>query len=231
LFHWVAQQRATSISTSDPRIYMRRTAMNTRNIPSHARVLTAASAVIAVFGMSACVAATPAFNPDGLQEVQLSRVVDVCQTVMGLSPAERLIGGNWLGDSRLDYWTSRYRGCVTSLSDSVQNVGDAQARQEADRACRAKGYADGSPDLALCVLQSSRQAQVIGNTPQAPARQQGAEKLPGASGSLFYASAHERRQREELACAAVGIEPTGAAFKACVNDLQNTFHAIDTPIS
>ena len=204
--------------------------MNTRTFLSLAPMMTAASAAIAVLGISACAAATPAFNPNGLQESQLSRVALVCQNVMGLSPSERLIGGNWVGDSRLDYWTSRYRGCVTSLSDSVRNVGDAQAKQQADRACRAKGYADGSPDLALCVLQSARQTQVTEAAQHTPVSQQDAEALPTASGSLFYASAHERRRREELACAAVGIEPTGDAFKACVNDLQKTFHAIDTPI-
>jgi hypothetical protein len=205
--------------------------MITRSLLSLASMLTGASSAIAVLSISACAAATPAFNPDALKEPQLSRVAQVCQNVMGLSPSERLIGGNWLGDSHLDYWTNRYLGCVTSLSDSVQSFSDTQAKQQADRACRAKGYADGSPDLALCVLQSARQAQAAQSAQQAPVSQQGAEALPTASGSLFYASAHERRRREELACAAMGIEPTGDAFKACVNDLQNTFHAIDTPIN
>lgn len=203
--------------------------MKTRNHIFRIPVLTTASIAVAVLSISACAATTAAFNPDGLAEAQLSRVADVCQNVMGLSPAERLVGGEWLGDSRLDYWTSRYRGCVTSLSDSVRNAGDSQAKQEADRDCRAKGYASGSPDLALCVLQSARDRRPV-EAAQA-ASQHSAEPLPTASGSLFYATSHERRRREELACAAVGIEPTGDAFKACVNDLQNTFHAIDTPIT
>ena len=205
--------------------------MNTRNFLSLSYTLTAASAAIAVLSVAACAAATPAFNPDGLQDAQLSRVAEVCQTVMGLSPSERLIGGEWLGDSRLDYWTSRYRGCMTSLSDSMQSVSDMQAKQQADQDCRAKGYAPGSPDLALCVLQAAQQNQGTRSAQQTTTSQQSAEALPAASGSLFYASAHERRRREELACAAVGIEPTGDAFKICVHDLQNTFHAIDTPIT
>jgi hypothetical protein len=205
--------------------------MTTRNFLPLTSILTAASSALAVLGFAACAAATPAFNPDALQETQLSQVAQVCQNVMGLSPSERLIGGYWQGDSRLDYWTSRYRGCVTSLSDSVQNADDSQVKQQADRACRAKGYAEGSPDLALCVLQTARQNQVPENAQQTLVSQQGAEPLPTATGSLFYASAHERRRREEQACAAVGIEPTGDAFKACVNDLQRTFHAIDTPIN
>jgi hypothetical protein len=203
--------------------------MNTRNMLSRISVPTAASAAIAVLGVSACAAATPAFNPDGLQEAQLTRVAQVCQDVMGLSPSERLIGGQWLGDSRLDYWTSRYRGCLTSLSDSVQSADESQAKEAADRDCRAKGYATGSPDLALCVLQSAREVRSAASAQSD--NQQSAQPLPAAGGSLFYASGHERRRREELACAAVGIEPTGDAFKACVNDLQNTFHAIDTPIT
>lgn len=199
--------------------------MSVRNFLPLASVLATASSAVAVLGIAACAAATPAFNPDGLQDTQLSRVSQVCQTVMGLSPSERLIGGNWLGGSHLDYRTSRYRGCVTSLSDSVNSVGETQSRQLADQTCRAKGYAQGSPDLALCVLQSARQTP----EPQAVSQQQ-AVALPAARGSLFYASAGERHQREELACAAVGIEPIGDAFQACVSDLQKTFHAIDTPI-
>ncbi len=151
--------------------------MNTRNLFPLASMLTAASSAMAVLGISACAAATPAFNPDGLQEAQLSRVEQVCQTVMGLSPAERLVGGNWLGGTHLDYWTSRYRGCVTSLSDSVQSVGDMQAKQQADQACRAKGYADGSPDLALCVLQSARHSPGPGSAQQMAVGQQGAQAL------------------------------------------------------
>jgi hypothetical protein len=202
--------------------------MNTRNLNSRIPLLTT-SLAIAVLSTSACAAATPAFNPSGLQEAQISRVEAVCQNVMGLSPNERLVGGYWLGDSQLDYWTSRYRGCVTSLSDSVRTTAEGQANEQADRECRAKGYASGSPDLALCVLQTAHETQAA-VTAQPPI-QQASQPLPAASGSLFYASAGTRHRREELACAAIGIEPTGDAFNACVNDLQRTFHAIDTPIT
>lgn len=202
--------------------------MNTWKTVSRPCLLAVSVAAAAVFGVSACAATSAAFNPDGLAQSQLSRVSDVCQQVMGLSPSERLVGGQWLGDSRLDYWTSRYRGCVTSLSDSLQNAAENLAKETADQTCRAKGYATGSPDLALCVLQESRVARGAGTAQAAP---QVTGPLPAAHGSLFYASAGERRRREELACAAMGIEPTADAFKACVNDLQNTFHAIDTPIT
>jgi hypothetical protein len=206
--------------------------MTPRNILSLASLLTAASLAVSVLSVASCAAATPAFNPDGLEAAQLSRVTQICENVLGLSPSERLIGGEWLGDSRLDYWTSRYRGCLTSLSDSLHSSGAAQNQTQADRDCRAKGYADGSADLALCVLQSTRQDEKAKNAQLTNTSQEHSTlALPAASGSLFYASAHERRRREETACAALGIEPGSGAFSACVNDLQNTFHAIDTPIN
>jgi hypothetical protein len=154
-------------------------------------MLAATSAVIAVLSIATCAAAAPAFNPDHLRKTQLSRVDAVCRNVMGLSPSERLIGGEWEGDSDLDYWTSRYRGCVTSQSDSIKKVSDNSANQKT----------------------------------------QPALPLPVASGTLFYATPQETRRREEEACTAVGIEPPGDAFQACVNDLEDTFHAIDTPIT
>jgi hypothetical protein len=114
---------------------------------------------------------------------------------MGLSPSERLIGGEWEGNDDLDYWTSRYRGCVTSLSYSIEKMSDSQSQPKA----QPKGHS--------------------------------AFSLPTASGSLFYASAQETRRREEEACAAVGFVAKDDAFDACVNDLEDTFHAIDTPIT
>jgi hypothetical protein len=154
-------------------------------------MLSAASAVIAVLSITPCAAAPPAFNPYHLRNTQLSRIEAVCQNVMGLSPSERLIGGEWEGDSHLDYWTSRYRGCLTSLSGSVTKVSDNSGKYK---------------------------------TRPAP-------HLPAASGSLFYASPQETQRREEEACEAVGIAPPGDDFQACVSDLEETFHAIDTPIT
>jgi hypothetical protein len=150
----------------------------------------AAAAAITVLGVAVCAGATPAFNPDHLPKAQLSRVDEVCQNVMGLSPSERLVGGEWEGDPDLDYWTSRYRGCVTSLSNSIEKVSDGQPKQMASSALT----------------------------------------VPSASGSLFYASPQRTRRREERACKAVGINPTGDVT-ACMSDLEHTFHAIDTPIT
>jgi hypothetical protein len=161
------------------------------NCRSPRPMLAAASAAIAVLSIATCTAATPAFNPDRLPNTQISRVDQVCKNVMGLSPSERLIGGEWEGNAELDYWTSRYRGCVTSLSDSIKKAGDKSVDQKTHRAL----------------------------------------PLPIAGGSLFYATQQETQRREAEACAAVGIKPPGEAFEACVRNLEETFHAIDTPIT
>ena len=181
--------------------------------------------------ITGCVAAQP-YNPDNLGEPQFTRVGDICQTVMGLSPQERLSGGDWRGDTRLDYLTSHYRGCVLSLSDSVQSVGDAQIAKRAHEECSAKGYQPQSPDLALCVLQS------VNSQPYPPASQSSgavatpvSSRVTPASGSLFYASGHETVRREQVACAALGLEPAQGGFERCVKELDATLDAIDNPVN
>jgi hypothetical protein len=188
------------------------------------------AACTAILASNAACATTPSvFNPDGLADAQLTRVTDICQTVLGLSPKERLTGGEWsaAGD-RLDYWTSHYLGCVTSLSDSVTRISDSQANSQADRDCRARGYASGSPDLALCVLNSKdqlRSMQSAGTTINATL------PLPAATGSFFYARPADTRRREQIACAALGLEPEGNDYHSCVKSLDDTFFAIDNPIT
>jgi len=182
-----------------------------------------------VVAVSAC-AAERAYNPDNLGPDQLTQVSNICQKVMGLSPEERLEGGYWMGNDRLDYWTSHYRGCVVSLSDSLQNVLDEQATQQADADCRAQGLAAGSPDLALCVLNSVSKRPATVQTVAASATQV-SQNLPAASGSFLYASPHENARREQVACAALGFEPSRGAFKSCVKGLDDTFYAIDHPVN
>jgi hypothetical protein len=195
----------------------------------HSLLATLAGCALMV---SACAAERP-YNPDNLGPAQLSRVAGICQTVMGLSPNEPLESGNWMGNDRLDYDTNHYRGCIVSLSDSLQYVLDEQQTQQADVACRAKGLQPGTPDLALCVLNS------VNNAPRQTSRQAGDEvsaipvsqNLPSASGSFFYASPHENVRREQLACAALGFSPSQSAFKSCVKGLDDTFYSIDHPIN
>ncbi len=86
---------------------------------------------IALGTASAAYAGTSPFNPDNLEPPQLTHVTEVCQTVLGLSPNERLQGGDRTGDDRLDYWASHYQGCILSLSDSLRTLGDAPTQRPA----------------------------------------------------------------------------------------------------
>jgi hypothetical protein len=194
------------------------------------RVFITVMCTAAFASTAACAATSASFNPDQLSDEGLSRVTDICRTVMGLSPAERLTGGVWRGQgNRLDYWTSHYRGCVTSLSDSLADMTETQAVRHADAECRTNGDAIGSPALALCVLVATRRLPPIQNDGAVAVNS--SISLPATSGSFFYALPAETLQREETACAALGLEPSGAASNRCVESLRRTFFAIDNPVT
>lgn len=190
-------------------------------------LLTAAGSLIASASLSAG-AANGNFNPDKLDTAHLDQVSQVCENVMGLHANEPLTGGYWLGDARLEYWTSHYRGCVTSLSDSIQKVADVEATEQADASCQAKGYQTGSSDLALCVLQAADERRGNAETATATPISYHPET---ANGSFFYASGKELNRREQIACASLGLDPSNASFAECVKDLKDTLYAIDNPIT
>jgi hypothetical protein len=141
------------------------------NIKHPVLTVIACCAIVAA-SITAC-AAEPTYNPDNLSGAQVAQVVDICQNVMGFSPNEALSGGYWMGNDRLDYWTSKYRGCIVSLSDSLRNAMDDQVARQADADCRAKGFETGSADLALCVLRS-----VNSRPDRAPAQSAAAAAAP-----------------------------------------------------
>jgi hypothetical protein len=193
-------------------------------------LLTAASCALAGASMTGCASTPTTYNPDNLGTADYARVTGICQTVMGLSPKEALSGGVWRHNDRLDYWTSHYRGCVVSLSDSLERVTDIEVTQQADEDCRAKGYKSGSPELALCVLRS------VNSHPDSPSQASEATAMPVSekltpAGSFFRSAPHETARREQVACAALGLEPAHGAFESCVKGLDDTFDAIDNPIN
>ncbi len=145
---------------------------------------------------------------------------------MGLQPSERPVWGTH-ADTNVALGTSHFQGCVTSLSDSLQQVGTADAAAQADQDCRAKGFAPNSPELAVCVLQALNTKTSVAT---APAQTSAAPARTFAVGSFFYASPRETVRREQLACAQLGLEPPGALFARCVQGLQQTFFTIDNPV-
>ncbi|MEA3180634.1 MAG: hypothetical protein QOI59_4157 [Gammaproteobacteria bacterium] len=190
----------------------------------------AAMCAMACAGIVACATHSP-YNPAHLSEAQYTKVAGICQNVMGLSPSEPQTGGYWRGNDQLGYFTSHYRGCIVGLSDSLQLVDGSLVMQHAENDCRAKGFRTGSPDLALCVLQTAQsQSEPTPVEGSAAAATAVSVKLPTA-GSYYRASPQEAVRREQMACAALGLDPAKEAFDRCVKKLDDTFYDIDNPIS
>lgn len=205
---------------------------NTKAASMKHRLLTLTyCALVGGLSIAGCLAAEQPYNPDKLSVEQLERVSQICQTVMGLSPDEALSSGHWLGNSRLDYDTSHYRGCILSLSDSWQKVTDTQVIRLADENCRTAGFKPGSSDLALCVL---RFVNTHPNPPPAESAVPGTAvttlTAPPPRRSFFTASPHEIVRREQAACAALGLLPAQTTFTSCVKQLDSTLYTIDHPI-
>ena len=192
-------------------------------------VMSVVSCAMAGASMVGC-ATPPAYDAQTQGSAAVARVAGICQNVMGLSPTERLTGGNWLGNDKLDYWTSHYRGCIVSLSDSLQNVRDTEVVRQAEQQCRAKGLLSGSPELALCVLQTANEHPEPTQSQSAAAGQTPVSEKFAAAGSYYFASPRETARREQVACAALGLSPADAEFKSCVQQLSATFYSIDHPI-
>jgi hypothetical protein len=190
----------------------------------------AATCAMACASIVGCATHT-SYNPDHLSEAQYTKVAGICQNVMGLSPSEPRTGGNWRGNDELGYFTSRYRGCIVSLSDSLQLVDGSLVMQHAEKDCRAKGFRTGSPDLALCVLQTAQShPEPTPVEESAAAAMAVSENLPTA-GSYYRASPRETVRREQMACAALDLDPGNEAFDRCVKSLDDTLYDIDNPSS
>lgn len=186
----------------------------------------ASTSFFAALNVAACASAA-AYNPSGLSGAQLDRVTDICRSVMGLQSSEPLILGP--GDARLTYGENHYQGCIASLSSSLQSIDDANAGAMLDRDCRAQGLAEGSPMLAECVLQSRRSGHLFENARAMTATPVADTFSRVAPGSFYSARPHEEGQREQAACAALGLNPITEGFDSCVRDLRDTFYAIDNP--
>jgi hypothetical protein len=199
--------------------------------PSGSRHTSAAIAGALAMCVSAeASSAAPSYNPDGLDTVQLTRVLDVCEHVLGLRASEPLTGGVWIHANRLDYWTSHYRGCVLALSDAVINSTRAGKADDAHRSCEAKGLKVGTPDYGSCMLSAMRQGSAAASAKvDANLAEPESAEVAQQSTSFFSSSPRTTASREELACASVGVDPAGPAFETCVKELDSILYAIDHP--
>ncbi len=187
--------------------------------------LTVRNATIAVAAIASFASfARGAFAADyghGLDTGQRAQLGEVCQSTMGLKSWEAP-SSVWGGaqDPKLGGGENHYQGCVNSLATALSGVGQAHSMVRADADCRARGFAEGSPSLAECVLHAPA-ARVE------PVALGGGERR--APSSFYTASPGEIARREREACAAVGLNPLSAAFDNCVADMSDTFDRIDNP--
>ena len=177
-----------------------------RSAPLWASVSAALSLSVAGFAASA---QPEPFNPEGLNASEAQSAAGVCASVMRLQSGE-----------------AHFQGCLESLSRSLAGLGQSRAAQDAHEACLKRGLQPRSPDLATCTLtlaDSGAGPETLPVGAAAPAT------IPGGRRSFFMASNSDRRARERMACALLGLDPTRDGFQGCVADLQATMFALDNP--
>jgi len=154
-----------------------------------------------------CAEAAP-FNPDKLPAAELTGVQAACRTIMRLDPGE-----------------AHEVGCFESLSRTLAHNHVDEALAQARTRCLAEGMRPRTGDFAVCVLQRGDSARPV---PVEAALIQPAD-VPGGARSFAMTSNGDRRRREELACASLGLDPTDGAFDGCVAGLAATMFALDNP--
>lgn len=134
---------------------------------------------------------------------------------------------------RLREGDAEFDGCVSDLSDVMaQRVQYAMAVRSY-KACAAAGHARNTPDFSRCVLDQKKQAVMQGaSLSDAVLRMNVADIAPADSSAQSYYSAgfDMRRQREEYACAQLGLEPGSGSFLTCVNKLDTDLFNIAHPL-
>ena len=153
----------------------------------------------------ALAAALPLY-PAAAAAAPASPVAGVCRSVMGLEPGQ-----------------AQFEGCMESLGGTLGRIGGDRAVVDARRACLDRGLTLGTASLAVCTVQGR------GATSARAPTLVDASTAPTAAKSWFYASNPERRQRERLACASLGLDPTGSAFDSCVAGLAGALFEADNP--
>jgi hypothetical protein len=194
-----------------PRRHARRPSASSRRGAVLAAVSRAAIAAIAggfaAAGIAGCAAAGP-FNPDNPAAERAAGVGNICRSVVRVEPM-----------------SAGYYACVHSLSDSMREAGRNRAMDQARAGCVDRGYRPGSPDMAVCVLQSSRAGSTT--VPDLAIRDAGDEPAP--SKSYAYASQRDEFRREQLSCARLGLDPGTGAFQSCVAGLDSSLFDADNP--
>ena len=179
------------------------------------------SAALACVSIAAY-AIQPTYNPQHLNAAQISQVDKICQTVMGLRPSDALTDNLWPGNPDHGSSTNEYRGCVASLSQSMENIAAARAESQADQNCRAKGFEPGSSDFAVCALQA---VEAKSGSDRIQLASLDAKPFIGQARKDASAAIPGSVSKERLACAEIGLEPKAEAFTSCVEGLRAVMSA------
>jgi hypothetical protein len=193
----------------------------TRNIRTSAKSnasdrtpLLNAAAIVGVLVLATIAARADAAsdNPGNLHSDQFAQARATCETVIRVQPGDE-----------------HFRGCVSSLVGSLENVSREHAVVRARNNCFAQGLKPGSSDLAVCLLQAADatpSSDMMNATVQV-SRLIDIGEGPTSAGSDFSASFHTVLQREQQACARLGFDPAFGAFANCVADLQDVLQRTD----
>jgi hypothetical protein len=122
---------------------------------------------------------------------------------------------------------AHYEACAQSLSDTLSHADSRAAFTEARSACLQRGYAPATPTLAVCSLDAADTSSAT-NADLPPDR---TVAPPGGTRSYFAVSPGTAFRREQLACAELGLDPTGGAFSGCAADLHAALAAADNPMN
>jgi hypothetical protein len=174
--------------------------------------IATALAVFLSAGVASC-ATDPHYNPDGLAAADVARLSTICQQVMGFRPSASLRDNLWPGSPDPASSTNDYRGCMASLSRSLQDMKATAAVSQASANCRAAGRENGASDSGACVVPAFELKQGSG-------RAQMADVVIGA-GSFVP----DRVARERQACTDIGAPEGQAAFATCVRRLADVSRA------
>ena len=179
--------------------------------------------VAAALTASACVAlagcaSTQPYNPNHLSADRLSQVGEICQTDLGVRASEPLTDNLWPGSPDASSSTNRYRGCIATLSNSLTRVGLARTAEQAEQDCLSQGLVPGSSDLARCVLTTEDMSRAPSGTELAALDP---KPYLVSTAPRFSGSIPARVQKEQLACADIGIDPNDEEFGRCVQGLRD----------
>jgi hypothetical protein len=191
-----------------------------RSISVVARSTAPAQLLAVAMSIAACASNAPRY-PQQLRIGQVGQVAEICQQVMGFQPTEPLFDSLWPGDPYLDLATNNYRGCIASLSNSLERVLAVRNDRLAVDDCRANGLETGASDLGTCVLRTVESTSGLAAPEPVSLLVTPFRETPWAA----YSSASFWPLRERLACAEIGLEPSQPAFDGCVQGLRDVLSA------